>query len=1004
MNAREVSHAAGQRLTDRGPGRGSVAPRARLRSSAPEISLAGEWSFRLSPSEAAAPFDGWNEADSDWQATPDWSGLPVPSHWVLHGHGAPAYTNVQFPFPVDPPNPPEANPVGDHRLEFDAAEVPPGGRLLLRFDGIEGAATVWVNGVAVGTTRGSRLTHEFDVTASVRPGRNVLAVRVAQFSAHSYLEDQDMWWLPGIFRDVTLLVRPADGIDDVFATADYDAATGSGLLRVEVTGPGASAARVRLPELGIDAAPGAEVRLEGLEPWIAEVPRRYRVEVVAPGEAVELEVGFRTVSVRDGVLQVNGSPVLLRGVNRHEHHPERGRILTLAETRAELESMKRHNINAIRTSHYPPHSGFLDLADELGFWVILENDLETHGFELVDWRGNPSDDPSWRAAYLDRMARTVHRDKNHPCVIMWSLGNESGTGRNVEAIAELARGLDPTRLIHYEGDWSSRYVDVYSRMYASIDEVDAIGGEPSTPPPAGATRAELHRRTLPFLLCEYSHAMGNGPGGLAEYQEVFERHPRIAGGFVWEWIEHGLAVTDPATGRRVIRYGGDFGEPVHDGNFVIDGLVSADREPRPSLADVKAVFAPIAIELTDAGTVRIANRHNHADTSHLRVVWTLDVASARTGSGTLDVPVLGPGESAELPVPGVARPTPKRDAVLTVSAVLANPSPWAPAGHVIAFAQTARVAPLAEPDASAAPRSDGDRVVVGPVSLDPRRGTPVAIGELGVGSFGVGAWRAPTDNDLARGWDEPNLPPMADRWRAAGLEHLMTRVVDVREEAGSLVVASRVMPTGADHGFDVRMRWSAVAERAAQCDVEILAIGTWTCDLPRLGLDLRLEGALTMLELFGLGPEPSYPDTGAGTRLGWHALSVNDLVTAHVRPQESGARREVRSAVLRFAAGGALGIRTRRHDGAGLALTASPYARADVVAATHVDGLHPDGATHLSIDVEQTGVGTATCGPGVLPRYRAAPGLHRFRVEFEWFAPGKEVGATEFFQARRSTT
>ncbi|MER6584042.1 glycoside hydrolase family 2 TIM barrel-domain containing protein, partial [Nonomuraea sp. NPDC001023] len=421
------------------------------------------------------------------------------------------------------------------------------------------------------------------------------AVRVHQWSAASYLEDQDMWWLPGIFRGVTLTTSAAD----VFVHAAHD-----GRLSFE-----AAEGLLSIPELGVrDLEPGVEITVEA-EPWTAETPRLYEAVLTTPHETVRLRVGFRTVSVEDGVLLANGRPLLLKGVNRHEFHPDHGRAVPYETMREDVLLMKRHNVNAVRTSHYPPHPDFLDLCDELGLWVVDECDLETHGFGQVGWRRNPTDDPRWADALLDRMRRMVERDKNHPSVIMWSLGNEAGVGRNLAVMAAWTRERDPSRPLHYEGDWSCAHTDVYSRMYATHAEVEAIGrGEED---PLDDPALDARRRAMPFLQCEYAHAMGNGPGGLAEYQELFERFPRLAGGFVWEWIDHGL--THP---RHEYAYGGDHGESVHDGNFVIDGLVFPDRTPSPGLLDLKKVFEPVRFAFGD-GVVRVVNRHDFRDLAHL---------------------------------------------------------------------------------------------------------------------------------------------------------------------------------------------------------------------------------------------------------------------------------------------------------------------------------------------------------------------------------------------------
>ena len=519
---------------------------------------------------------------------------------------------------------------------------------------------------------------EFEISEAVRPGEeNVLAVRVHQWSAGSYLEDQDMWWMSGIFRGVSVLARPAGGLEDVFVHADYDHVRGAGTLRVDTDAP----ARVLVPELGLDVGARETVAVPGAEPWSAEVPRLYDAEVVSAGERVQLRIGFRTVVVEDGLLKVNGRRVLLRGVNRHEFDPDRGRVMSEELMRRDVELMKAHNINAVRTSHYPPDPRFLDVCDELGLYVIDECDYESHGFFPLGWRGNPSDDPAWEAALVDRMRRTVERDKNHPSIIMWSLGNESGSGRNLAAMAAWARARDPSRPLHYEHDWSCRDVDVYSRMYATHAEVDDIGrGEEA---PLDDPELDARRRGLPFILCEYAHAMGNGPGGLSEYQELFERHPRCQGGFVWEWIDHGLRQRTPDGGERYA-YGGDFGEPLHDGNFVADGLLFPDRTPSPGLLEFKKVIEPVRIEGGDGG-LRVANLHDFRDLAHLRFAWTLEEEGALVADGELDVGAVPAGEAAELSLPDL--PATRGETWLTVRAVLAADEPWAPAGHEVAWGQ-----------------------------------------------------------------------------------------------------------------------------------------------------------------------------------------------------------------------------------------------------------------------------------------------------------------------------
>ncbi|MFC8680255.1 glycoside hydrolase family 2 TIM barrel-domain containing protein [Microbacterium ureisolvens] len=942
------------------PGSGTVAPRARLRSDAPKQSLDGQWRFRVSPSLRSAPAD-WRTVDAD-----DWGTVEVPGHWNLQGYGSPAYSNVQMPFPVDPPFPPDVNPIGDHRLDFTASpDVIGHRRRLLRFDGIESAAEIWLNDTLLGTTRGSRLTHEFDVSDVLVDGVNRLAVRVAQFSDATYLENQDMWWLPGIFRSVTLLARPDGGVDDVFVRADYDPLTGTGALDLAAAVDGGAPARVVIAELGIDSSADEPLRIADVEPWTAEHPRLYDAEVRTATETVALRVGFRRVEVRDARLLVNGAPIMLRGVNRHEHRPRHGRVFDAAVARDELLLMKQHNINAVRTSHYPPHPDVLDLFDELGFWVIDECDLETHGFEHVGWRGNPSTDPVWRDAFLDRMRRTVHRDKNHASVIMWSLGNESHAGANLEAMARWTKATDPTRLVHYEGDRESRYVDVYSRMYASHDEVREIGEEALRPVAFDATPAQAHRLGLPFLQCEFAHAMGTGPGGLQEYWDLFEEYPRHAGGFVWEWLEHGIAVDDPDGGTRIL-YGGDFGEEVHDGNFVIDGLVDADRNPRPGLLHYAAVIAPVVIDVdADRTAVRIANRYDFLDLGHVRVRWSRTVDGEVTASGTLDLPPCAARTAVSIPLPEEGRTDAAAAVadVLTVEAVTLAPSAWADAGHVLGSGQHVTDGrPEAPPALTAAVTQER----VGGAAFDVTTGGLRSLGALAVSGPTVGIWRAPTDNDRDLGNDELELPPYSERWRAAGIDRTMTRLVDLTPAGGALTVRTRTGTPILDSAVDATLRWTALEGDAVRLDVELEPRGTWTTEWARLGLDLVIDGAPIGVDLAGSGPMHSYPDLRSAARFGWWHLDADDLVVDSIRPQESGSRMGVRDARI-VTWGGALRVSTLDHP---FALTVSPHSRKALDAALHNWELTPEGRTFVSIDLAQSGVGTATCGPGVLPRHR----------------------------------
>jgi beta-galactosidase len=757
-----------------------------------------------------------------------------------------------------------------------------------------------------------------------------------------------MWWLSGIFRDVTLLARPAGGLDDFFVHANYDHITQQGRLRVETSAP----ARLTIAELGLTDVPADEEHVvDGVEPWSAELPRLYRAVLTTAEERVELNVGFRTVSIEDGVLKVNGRRIAFRGVNRHEWDPDRGRAVTEELMRTDLLLMKQHNINAVRTSHYPPHSRFLELCDELGMWVVDECDLETHGFHPVSWRDNPSDDPRWREAYLDRMARTVERDKNHPSVIIWSLGNESGAGENLAAMAQWARTRDPSRPIHYEHDWNSRYVDVFSRMYASVDEVELIGQRAE--PPLADEQADAHRRGLPFILCEYAHAMGNGPGGLSEYQELFEKYDRCQGGFVWEWIDHGVRQRRP-DGKEFFAYGGDFGEELHDSNFVADGLFLPDRTPSPGAAEYKKVIEPVRIGDGGSGTVTITNRYDFADLSGLAFEWSVEEEGVRVAGGVLAVPPLAAGESTEVKVP--EPPATTGETWLTVRAVLAADEPWAPAGHEVAWGQVqlSAATPRAEAEQSTLERLGP---VFGSGEFDPATGRLVRLGGVALDGPRLDLWRAPTDND--------RLGDAVQRaWRKAGLHRLHHRLVDIAREGDELVVRTRVAPAATDHAMLASYRWGVEGD-GLLLTLDVEPEGEWDCPLPRLGLRLAVPASLGRAEWFGRGPGEAYADTRRAARIGRFAMTVDDLQTPYVRPQENGSRTEVRWATLTDEAGSGL-----RFEGAPtFEFTARRWTTEDLDAARHTVDLTPRDAVYVNLDLAQHGIGTASCGPGVLPQY-----------------------------------
>ncbi|GGF38995.1 beta-galactosidase [Microbacterium sorbitolivorans] len=960
------------------PGEGRRAPRADAVTDARTISLNGTWAFRLSPTAA-----GTGEAflSDDFDAA-GWDSMRVPSHWVLEeftplaGGAArsmrgtaegPLYTNTAYPIPIDPPYVQRENPTGDYRLEFD---VPADfGDAVLRFQGVDSCAKVWLNGVELGWSTGSRLPFEFD--APVRPGRNVLAVRVHRFSAGTYLEDQDMWWLPGIFRDVELIERPEASIDDHFVHADYDHVTGVGTLRVDAT----CAAVVEIPELGI-RIPAGDTWSGSVDPWSAESPRLYRGTLRSAGEAISLAVGFRRVSIDDGVFRVNGRPVKLRGVNRHEHDADRGRTLSLDDMRRDIELMKRANVDAVRTAHYPPHPDFLRLCDEYGLWVLLENDLETHGFIYSGWEGNPPAVPEWRDAIMDRMRRTLERDKNHPSIVIWSMANESMTG---DAFAELRAYIDErdgSRPVIYERDPSYRDSDFYSVMYPSLEVLDQIGRheEPASRK-VGMHGMEFdaassepdpfdeRRRGLPFLLIEYAHAMGNGPGSLSDYWEIMARHDRICGGFVWEWIDHGFR--GPEGG---FLHGSDIDYEPNGGRFNLDGLLFSDRTPSPAVRELAKAYAPIGISVTSS-VITVTNTRHSRPTDDVVFEWRWTSGATVVASGAFDL-LVDAGSSGVVDAPAAPAGD---DLVLTVSAVLAADEVWAPAGHVVAWGQfvvvggpelrswpqTADRAAGVDPQFGTVSAGTDHRIRLGDALFE--GGRLVSLGGIDIAGPVLDLHRAPTENDHGQGGNN-NLARM---WQQVGQNRLIDTVMSIDPGPDGLVVRGRTGAATRNHAAEWEMRWRWV-DAALELTTTVDFVGPWGDTpyqhhdvwIPRIGLLFSL-GSADEATWFGHGPDETYADSRMGSQVGVWTRTVDDMQTPHEVPQENGNHVDTRW----------LEIGGIRIDG-GFDFTARRWTPLDLERAAHLRELRDSGRVWLNIDHAQMGIGSASVGPALPEKYR----------------------------------
>lgn len=604
----------------------------------------GKWLFQLSNSPLEDNIDFHTKDFTTLSSSPEWKHITVPGMWQLQGFGkGPQYTNINFPFPVDPPHIPlDENECGRYVCMFDnpwpADEDAEDSQIRLRFEGVDSAFTVWVNGKEVGYSQGSRNPSEFDITRFLEPDDrpNFLYVEVYQRCDGSYIEDQDQWWLSGIFRDVWLLRFPKAHFKDFHVQTILDDDYRDATLEVFVMVSGRAEVNLRLLD-----ADGRQIarstgrgdgrilfRIDVKNPrkWTAETPYLYTLSLSMNGCAVAQKVGFRRVELVDGVFCVNGKPIKIRGVNRHEHHPDFGRAVPLEFLKRDLLLMKQHNVNAIRTSHYINDYRLYDLADELGLWILDEADLECHGLFVVGGDGTKftSDNPDWEEAYVDRARQMVMRDFNHPSIIIWSLGNESGYGRNHKAMAQFIRDNDTSRLIHYEPDWWAQSTDMISRMYYSVKDIEGYARDRSW--------------ETPVVLCEYIHAMGNGPGNIKEYIDLFYKYPRLMGGFVWEWANHGLR-TKTKDGEEYYGYGGDFGDDPNDYNFVMDGLCFSDHTPTPGLTEYKKAIEPVqALGIEEGNKVRIVNRYDFVGLEHLKCRWWLVTDGSEISGGDVVIP------------------------------------------------------------------------------------------------------------------------------------------------------------------------------------------------------------------------------------------------------------------------------------------------------------------------------------------------------------------------------
>jgi len=967
--------------------------------------LNGQWKFWYAESPAHIPPMFQDEST----IVEDWDTIPVPSNWQMLGYGRPNYTNVAYPYPVDPPFVPDENPVGCYQRDFTIPKHWEDKQVFIVFEGVNSAFTLWINGREVGYSQGAHLPSEFDITAYIRPGKNTIALCVYQMCHGSYLEDQDFWRLSGIFRDVYLMAAPRVHIRDVYLQTRFDEEYKNAALymRALVKNYGTKAAsgyKVTATLVGddgekvfekafdviTDLPTGREATLELTVPvenpkkWSAEEPNLYTLllslqdEAGAVQEVEPFAVGFRQVEIKNSRLYVNGVPITIKGVNRHDTHPDLGHAVSLDSMIQDITLMKQHNINAVRTSHYPNDPRWLDLCDRYGLYVIDETDLETHGFAFTGNVSQISQDPAWKEAYVDRAVRMVERDKNHPSVIIWSLGNESGYGANHDAMAEWIRGADPTRPIHYEGAGDAPVVDIVSVMYPTIDRLIQEGERTDDP--------------RPFFMCEYAHAMGNGPGNLKEYWETIYKYPRLIGGCVWEWVDHGIRQFTE-DGEEYFAYGGDFDDHPNDGNFCIDGLNYPDRIPHTGLIEYKKVIEPVKVEAIDLtrGKVKIRNLYDFISLKHLEGSWCLMEDDRVLEEGALpDLDVPAGGEMiVDLPY---SLPKGKAGAEywLNLSFKLRRSMIWAPRGFEIAWAQFKVPVEVLEPPIillSSMPslevkETDDGLFVEGE---DFALGFDKVSGSLSSWDFNglsyvtsppkFNGWRAPTDNDVHQ----------ANAWRKAGLDRLQTRIayVDFRS-CGSQAMQFKVQAVHGGYSttpaFGTTITYTVYGTGDLVIDTHIVPKRELP-HLPRLGLQMGLPGDFEYFTWYGRGPHENYIDKKESAKVGLYSGTVTEQLEPYIRPQENGNKSDVRWAAL------------TNLQGMGLLVVGQPtlnvsvhhFTAEDFTRARHTYDLVPRDETILNMDYAQGGLGSNSCGPGPLEKYQLKPEEVSFTVRLKPF-------------------
>lgn len=1024
------------------------------------ICLDGTWKFRWTPvpDERIVEFYQTDFNDKDWV------GFPVPANWEVNGYGTPIYVSAGYPFKIDPPRVmgepkvdyttyKERNPVGQYRRSF---QLPAGwearGQTFLRFEGVMSAFYVWINGERVGYSQGSMEPSEFNITNYLHAGENQIALEVYRYSDGSYLEDQDFWRFGGIHRSIHLLHTPDIRIRDYAVrtlpvSTDYQ----DFILQIDpqfsvyrgMTGKGTTlqgvlkdvsgreiatlkgdvedildlehkAGRMNewYPQRGPRKLGRMSATIKSPKRWTAETPYLYKLHLAlltAEGEViqqVEQSVGFRSVEIRNGQLLVNGASVRFRGVNRHEHDPRTARVMSEERMLQDILLMKQANINAVRTSHYPNVSRWYELCDSLGLYVMDEADIEEHGL-----RGTLASTPDWHAAFLDRAVRMAERDKNHPSIVMWSMGNESGYGPNFAAISAWLHDFDPTRPVHYEGAQGAggepdpKTVDVISRFYTRVKQEYLNPGIAEGEDKERAENArwerllEIAERTndnRPVMTSEYAHSMGNALGNFKEYWDEIYSNPRMLGGFIWDWVDQGIYKTLP-DGRIMVAYGGDFGDKPNLKAFCFNGLLMSDRETTPKYWEVKKVYSPVELRV-ESGELRVTNRNHHTDLSQYRCLWTLSIDGKQKDQGEITLPEVAPGESETISLPvsiagkkASAKAT--SDLRLTISFILKRDALWAKAGHEVAWEQFciqegALLSSKLENRGRLKVRADEEHLSISGSGFSIQweknaTGSLTSLTYHGKEMLAhpadfplqpvTQAFRAPTDNDKSFGnW-------LAKDWSLHQMDNprisLDSFKHEVRED-GAVIVRVQTRNRYKEGMIVTKFLYTILSDGTIDLKTTFQPQGILP-ELPRLGIAFCLSSDYNTFIWQGRGPQDNYPDRKTSAAVGLWKGSVADQYVHYPRPQDSGNKEEVCRLMLTDRHG--KGIRVDAVEDV-FSASALHYTAQDLYKETHDCNLKPRPEVILSLDAAVLGLGNSSCGPGVLKKYAIDKKEHTLHI------------------------